>query len=273
MNDIIKDVQDLTELTWTKYRRSSGTAGSFLKSYSVRNGKKVYYKLSNYDAYRGITGHECINEIIADRLLRILGIDHLHYQLIHAAIRIDGKEYTTWLCASEDYKKSNESKLALDVFYQLEKDENESPLEFCIREGWEDYIYNMLITDFLILNRDRHGANMEVLKDRKAHTIRLAPLFDHGLSLFFSCRSDQEIAEADVMEDKPVQCFVGSNSARDNLSLIPRNYHPGIQALKESDNHVLFQGLDGIVSGTFRDMVWKMIWSRWQYYESIRNKG
>jgi len=34
---------------------------------------KKYYKLSQYDTVNGIIGHECVNELIADRLLNILG--------------------------------------------------------------------------------------------------------------------------------------------------------------------------------------------------------
>lgn len=55
------------------------------------SGKKIYYKLSNYDSEKGIIGHECVNEIIVDRLLSILGVEHLEYQLIHADIEIDEK--------------------------------------------------------------------------------------------------------------------------------------------------------------------------------------
>jgi|SRR5665647_203527 len=36
---------------WPKICNSSGTARSFLKAYSDLSGKKIYYKLSNYDAY------------------------------------------------------------------------------------------------------------------------------------------------------------------------------------------------------------------------------
>ena len=69
----ILDKQDLNYLSCTKIRNSSGTAGSFFNAYSDLSGEKIYYKLSNYDAYRGIVGHECVNELIADRLLTILG--------------------------------------------------------------------------------------------------------------------------------------------------------------------------------------------------------
>lgn len=81
---IILDKQDLTYLDWSLIRHSSGTAGSFLKSYEEVTEHKIYYKLSDYDATKGIVGHESVNEIIVDRLLDILGIEHLHYRLINA---------------------------------------------------------------------------------------------------------------------------------------------------------------------------------------------
>jgi len=80
---LVREKQDITYLSWSVYRNSSGTAGSFLKSYSELGGKKVYYKLSNFDKVQGVIGHECVNELIVDRLLTILGIPHLPYQLIH----------------------------------------------------------------------------------------------------------------------------------------------------------------------------------------------
>ena len=244
---IISDIQDMTYLDWARIRNSSGTAGSFLKAYSELDGEKVYYKLSCYDSYYGIVGHECINEVIADRLLSVLGVEHLSYQLAHAKVKIFGKEYVTWLCASDDFKKPGESKIPLDIYYQMEREEGESPLDFCIRMGWEDYIYEMLSVDFLILNRDRHGANIEVLRDRKQKTVRLAPLFDHGLSFFFSCRSIEDIQKADVMEDRPVQCFVGGSSAKDNLDLIPHNRIPELHFLSCDDRELIFNGLEDIL--------------------------
>ena len=137
--------QDLTYLSWSKIRHSSGTAGSFLKAYEEIGNQKIYYKLSDYDSVRGIIGHESINEIIVDRLLTVLGVDHLSYQLIYADVMIDSKLYSTYLCASENFRKRGESKVALDAFYEKNKAEGETKLEFCIRNGWEDYIYQMLV--------------------------------------------------------------------------------------------------------------------------------
>jgi len=53
----------------------------------------------------------------------------------------------------------------------------------------------------LILNRDRHGANIEVLRNSRKKTFRMAPLFDHGLSLLCCCMNDCQVDAFDVMED------------------------------------------------------------------------
>ena len=273
LNQIIHELQDMTHLSWAKTRNSSGTAGSFLKAYEDGVDGKTYFKLSNYDAWKGIIGHECVNEIIVDRLLSILGISHLPYQLIHAKILIDQKEYETWLCASKDFKQLGESKIALDAYYQAESLPNESPMNFCIRNGWESTVYEMLVVDYLILNRDRPGANMEVLRNQRKKTIRLAPLFDHGLSLLSRCESTEAMLREDVMADKPVQCFVGSRSSWENLRLIPRDQRPPLHPLTENDSAILLEGLSEALDQQWLDRIWEMIWKRWQAYEDLCNQG
>ena len=268
---LIREKQDMTYLTWSKARNSSGTAGSFLKAYSELSGTKIYYKLSNYDGIRGVVGHESVNELIADRLLTILGIEHLHYQLIHADILVDGKIQETWVCASENFRETNEDKQAMDVCYESERLDGENPLNFCLRMGWGEYIWQMLVVDFLILNRDRHGANIEVLRNKKKKSLRLAPLFDHGLSLLCRCEANDAIDRFDVMADQQVQCFVGSRSAQENLKLIPAGQMLELNPLKESDKAILLEGLDGIISQKLQDKIWDMIWKRWCYYEDFCN--
>ena len=109
-NKVITDKQDLTYLLWSHARNSSGTAGTFLKSQSLIDGRKIYYKLSNFDSEKGVIGHECVNEIIIDRLLTILGVEHLEYQLIYADIELEGRKYEIWVCASEDFKQRGGNK-------------------------------------------------------------------------------------------------------------------------------------------------------------------
>lgn len=267
--EIIHEKQDLTYLSWSLIRSSSGTAGSFLKATDDLQQLKIYYKLSNYDGINGIVGHECINEIIVDRFLNILGIEHLHYDLIHADIDVDGKEMETYLCASKDFKAHGEHKVALDAYYQAEKLDGETPLQFCTRNGWSDFIYKMLVVDFLILNRDRHGANIEVLRNARKKSLRLAPIFDHGLSLLFNCHTEEEINQFDVMKDRAVQCFVGSRSAQQNLMLIPKDEILALNPLQHTHKAYLLEGLDGIIPQSLQNKIWDMIWQRWEYYENL----
>lgn len=273
MEQIIQSPQDLTYLNWSRVCNSSGIAGSFLKSQEDIAGGRVYYKLSDYVAYHGIIGHESVNEIIADRLLTLLDIPHLSYQLIHADVIVDKKPIRTWLCASLNFRTRGEKKEALDTYYDSHKLPDESPLEFCIRNGWAEYIYQMLLVDYLILNRDRHGANIEVLINRYRKTIRLAPLFDHGISFYCRTLDDSALANEDPMADKPVQCFVGSRSAWANLYLIPQGQYPIVRSLKETDRAALLEGLSDAVSGYRLDRSWEMIWRRWRAYEALRNQG
>ncbi len=266
---IIHDLQDLTYLKWSHIRNSSGTAGTFLKSESTLNSVKRYYKLSNFDPVEGVIGHECVNEIIVDRLLTLLGIPHLPYELIYAKIEVEGRTYTTYLCASEDFKKRGESKIALDDYYRVNALPGESHYDFCVRNGWQEYIDVMLAVDFLILNRDRHGANIEVLRNARARTLRIAPLFDHGLSLLYSCRTKEAAAMFNVLEDKPCNNFIGTWSCRKNLELIGNPGQVFPHKLTEADSSVLFEGLDGILPAAYLKKIWEMIYGRYQIYENL----
>lgn len=269
MAKIIHERQDLSYLEWSRIRSSSGTAGSFLKSQSNLDGNKKYYKLSNYDAIKGVVGHECINEIIVDRLLDVLGVEHLEYELINADIIVDGRPINTYLCASYDFKRRGESKSALDNYYELNKKSGEKRYDFCARMGWQQYIDTMLALDYIILNRDRHGANIELLRNPNARTLRLAPLFDHGLSLMYSCHSDDDLKKFDILGDLPCNNFIGGKSCFDNLRLIQNKSDVFANALRKTDKEIIFDGLQDIVSKTFIDRTWEMLYERYLQYEKL----
>lgn len=268
---VIIEKQDLTYLKWSHGRNSSGTAGIFLKSQSTISGEKIYYKLSLYDSEKGIIGHECVNEIIADRLLTLLDVEHLEYQLIHADIEVDGKVHETWLCASKDFKQKGESKSALDHYYQINRQPDETRYDFCVNQGWKSYVDVMLVVDYLILNRDRHGANIEVLRNSRKRTLRIAPLFDHGLSLLFSCHSDDDIEKFDVLDDKVCQNFIGGRSVFDNLNFIKDKKNVFQARLKPEDKAFLLADLSNVLSEKHLEKIWDMIWARWCEYEKLCN--
>ena len=271
MNDIVENIRDLRYLKWTRTRNSSGTAGSFLKAYEDSGDRKIYYKLSDYDVVRGIVGHECVNEIVAQRVLDILGISHLEYTLVHALVRIDDREHITYLCSSHDFKQFGESKIPLEDYYGMEHITGETPLDFCKRMHWEEYIYSMTVIDFLIANRDRHGANIEVLFDRKRKKIRPAPLFDHGLSFACRCHDINELKEFDVMKDMKIQSFIGANSAFDNLSIVPAEYLRSLPKMGEEEIKYATEGLENAIRREFIDKIRLMLKRRWKYLDDLRN--
>lgn len=271
MERVILEKQDLRYLKWDHSRKSSGTVGNFLKSFYLKNGEKYYCKLSNFDSEKGVIGHECVNEIIVDRLLEILGIEHLSYQLVHADIEIDGKTIETYICVSKDFKEKGENKTALDSFYVSNSLKNENHYDYCLRQGLREYVDTMLVVDYLIMNRDRHGANIEILSNRKNGRIRTAPLFDHGISLLYSCLNEKEVEEFDITKDMPCNNFIGSRSTFDNLKLIDKNSILIKNNLKESDKEIIFKDLLGIISKRQIDKIWDFIWYRWKQYEVLFN--
>lgn len=273
MKDMVLELQDMRNMDWAVRKMSPGTPGCFLKAYEETDGRRVYYKLSNYDSYRGVFGHECINELIVSRLMDVLRIPHVSYQLIHALVKIDEKETETWISASDNFRKESEEKLAYDVYYDLKKEKNESPLEFAVRNGWGLYIYQMFCIDYIVANRDRHGGNLEVLRDTKKDETRIAPLFDQGVSLLFSTYGDEKLIEkADVMQDFPVNNYIGAKSLEYNLSLIPKGTDLRINRLKQSDREYILQNVEEILSQKHVHKIWEMIWKRWCYFEEIRSK-
>lgn len=172
--------------------------------------------MSNYDSYRGVIGHEAINEIIVYRLASILGINCLDY------ILIDGKILNAYLTVSKDYKKANETTLRFDAFYDMNKlSVSETPLMLAKRFGYENEFNQMLLLDFLTIQCDRHGANIEILKSKQGY--RLAPLFDNGISFLAPMQNDYTAYKNfKAMQDLEVNNFVGSKSLFYNLDLISK---------------------------------------------------
>ena len=267
--DFVKELQDLRYLDWTDKKFSPGTPGCFLKAYEEKDGEKYYYKLSNYDSYRGVFGHECVNELIVSRLLDILKAEHLQYWLIHAIISVDGQEIETYLNRSVNFRKEKDRKQPFDVYYELYRKKGEKPLDFAFRMGWRDYFERMMAVDYLVCNRDRHGANIEILVD-KNDAARPASLFDHGVSLLFSCYQNmEEIRRFDVLADRPVQSFIGSRSLEYNLQFLPKDRKIFEGALQETDRSKLLEDLNVVLPEEHLDRIWEMIWGRWKRYVQI----
>ena len=131
----------------------------------------------------------------------------------------------------------------------------------------------MFCIDYLIANRDRHGSNLEVLRNDEDDGVRMAPLFDQGVSLLFSTYGDETAIEnTDVMRDFPVNNYIGARSLQYNVSLIPQGFDLKISSLRPEDKDYIFRDVEKVLSKKHIDKIWEMIWKRWCYFDEICNK-
>lgn len=263
MKDVIYKLQDLTHLSWDEKTVTSGTGGTFLKSKVETSRSPIYYKLSRYDRYMGIYGHESVNEVIASRLLDLLDIPHVPYKLLHVKVRVNNVEYETWVSESRDYRLAGERRQHFDTYYALYENNGESPLDFVCARGWGTQIYQMMAFDYLIINRDRHGANFEVVfRDDEAE---LSPLYDHGLSLVCGCCDDEQaVKKFDAMSDHRSNNYVGSRySLEENLGFVPRRLFriPAAQA----DVAFALNGLDRVLPAAHLEKIDEILHCRFNH--------
>jgi len=256
---------DLRDITWSAAVGSVASDGVQMKAERNIDGTDYYLKLSRYDSYRGIYGHESVNELIAGRLGKLLTFNVPEGMLNKCIVRIDGIEYDTYVYIAQSFKTAG-SRVAFETFYVDNRlSRTESPLDLCKRFGWTDYIYKMFIFDYLIINRDRHGANIEVMKNGDK---LLSPYFDNGLSFVCSCTNETELAAFNITEDRPVNNFIGENRLKPNLEAIDRSMN--FNELRQSDNEVIFEGLQGVLPESYLTTIWDIIWRRWDDVKELR---
>ena len=83
-------------------------------------------------------------------------------------------------------------------------------------------VFQMMFLDYIVYNRDRHGANIEVLYNKKDQSYRLAPIFDCGSSLFAPLQKDtDQISNYNLLSNKPVNNFIYSMFLDDYLDILP----------------------------------------------------
>lgn len=183
----------------------------------------THYKLSAGDRITGIYGHESINECIVSDLLDNLGIRHTPYYGFTSDITLGDKPLHTFVCWSKDFKQPGDSKVPFDNYYDILHYDGESVVDFSKCIGIWRQLEEFIVVDFLIINRDRHGANIELLKHADG-TIETAPMFDHGLSLLAPLQNRAEsVPGFDAMLDREVNNFIGSYSLQNNLSYLTRS--------------------------------------------------
>ena len=152
---------DLTGYTWHELSEAGTSHGSLYKVTLNYNGKTYFLKLSMIIG-KEVVGHESINEVVVSRLLDVLKLPHTRYDLIVAKIKIKDDIFVAPICVSESFVHDNETAIPLEEYCTLR---NVEPLVAMKTLGFQEYLDRLFAVDFLIVNRDRHGYNIELLQN------------------------------------------------------------------------------------------------------------
>jgi hypothetical protein len=239
-----------------------------MKARVEEDGTLYYYKLSLFSDYYGFVGHESINEVIAGRLGRVLGLPVLYQEPVRVLVNIKGSEYVTYACRSESYKVDDEIRIPVGDYCNQNRLNRESPVNVLRKSGYIWLTDLVFMWDYLIISRDRHSSNIEFLYNTSDRSIRVAPLFDNGLSLLAPYTSDMPsskglIQKFKVFEDCPANNFLGSRSLSENLKMVENPVH--VKKLVKSDKNVLFADIWNVLPRYHIEKIWEIICLRYSY--------
>ena len=170
----------------SSYSPNSTLQGQLEKSWIIRNGERFLLK-GNRDFYSS----ESINEVIATELHKRQGrSDYCEYRLA----KIKGRPYKYGCISKAFTSKQLELVSAFAVITSEKKSNNtnnyEHFLNVCKKHGMDkeklraDMEY-MILSDYVLSNRDRHLNNIAILRDAETlEFVSLAPFFDTGKSMF-----------------------------------------------------------------------------------------
>ena len=147
----------------------------------------------------------------------------------------------------------NETAIPLEEYCTLR---GMDPLVVMKSLGFQKFLDRLFVVDFLIVNRDRHGYNVELLQS--SSNISPAPIFDNGFSFVAPLQNDIDLIQAfNPMRDVVTNNYIGSQSLYDNLQLVsqPLVVNP---LTKQSRRHIFYK-LSSFVSKEHLDKIWDIV--------------
>jgi len=160
--------------------------GSIEKRWIIENGERYLLKGSRFSNMQ-----EPFNEVIASKIMKEYGINHVTYELGRAN---DTIPFSRCKCMVNRDTEYINAQTVIDSEDCGRKDPLGHYIAICEKNGIanaKQKIDAMLSMDFLIGNEDRHKGNFGIIRDaNNLRWIDIAPLFDHGNSLFFDKNND-----------------------------------------------------------------------------------
>ena len=184
--------------------------GNLKKRWKIVNKKRCLIK-GGSNPFR----QQPFNEVIADKIMTRLGIDHISYETIWDGgfpyslcedfITPDTELIPAWRIMQVRKKKSSDSvyKHFLDC------------CEFVGIKQPTQFLNQMIVLDFIIANEDRHFNNFGAV--RNAETLEwlgMAPIYDSGSSLGYDKLPTQ------IRSEKDIVCKPFKNHHKEQLNLV-----------------------------------------------------
>lgn len=151
-----------------------GTNGSYAKCWHREDDDIVYlYKQGSSGAAN--TGNEVYSEMYASQILDTLGYSHVPYNVI---------AYRGHLVSRCPLMTSQSRMLLPSTSLLGRTGDFERFMRICLEKGWSEQLAELLLTDAILLNEDRHFGNIGIFCDADSfEPLGLSPIFDNGVSL------------------------------------------------------------------------------------------
>lgn len=176
--------------------------GSVGKAWRRINGELIMYKKTSEGAAN--LGKDHFSEVIATKILDIIGLDHVRYWLSSW----HGKECS----CSKIFTSKDIGYLPMYQYLMRfgvpDTEWNYAKLSSLLPSEYDrQMLDDMIVFDFIIENWDRHFSNFGFLiNNRTQDIIKFAPIFDNGYSLM--CRDlDYDFKDRDYLEYSKVNTF------------------------------------------------------------------
>lgn len=214
-NDFSEDIGDLL----FGLRDSSENINLISPDNTSDGNLKKRWKIINKGRYllksgSGALKQEIYNEVLASKIMDLLDIEHIEYNLI----KIGDESYS--IC--KDFINDNEDLIPIFRFINQKKMiQNDSSFTHLIKlleeynvPNYQKSLDQMLVIDYLIANEDRHYNNFGLIRDVNTLEYKgFAPIYDNGCSLGYS---NEHFGEAFNPKWKPFM----TNKIQNQLELV-----------------------------------------------------
>lgn len=265
------NTSDLAAADWGMATTKGMVAGGHCYKRINRRGSGMrYIKCSYFRPGQIAFGDEAAYEVVCSRLFLALGLPAVKTGAYYEEVVIDNVTYRAPVSLQMDYSRGYASRITLEDFVELNRAARGTitPYEVMKKFGFMRDLEKMLVADFLVIQQDRHGRNIEILeKNGNKGEYVLAPLFDNGRSFMVdypsSLMKSGGIKNFDPMGNYRVNNYIGTPSLENNLQMMEQPVD--VKPLSNIGRRDIFHHVTDMLPMEYRDKIWEIINVRYNY--------